>query len=44
MPQTIGIPLARPALQRQQAELPQQLLQAVGCLRRIPEIEQERRQ
>ncbi len=43
MPQTVGIPLVRPAQKRQQAELPRQLLQAVGCLRRIPEIEQERR-
>ncbi len=43
MPQTVGIPLARPALQIEQEELPQQLLQAMGCSRRIPEIEKERR-
>ena len=39
MPQTVGIPLARPALQMQQEELSQQLRQAVGCSRRIPEID-----
>ena len=43
MPQTVGIALARPALQIEQKELPQQLLKAVGCSRRIPKIEQERR-
>ncbi len=42
MPQTVGIPLARPALQIEQEELPQQLLKAMGRSRRIPKIEQDR--
>ncbi len=40
MPQTDDTPAARPALQIEQKERPQQWLQDVGCSRRILEIEQ----